>query len=38
MPDSAWNQKGGTLSDKSACREFGLTREEIIEAIKNEKL
>ena len=35
---SVWNIKGATLSDKSACKEFGLTQEEIIEAIKGGKL
>lgn len=38
MTDSVWTIKGGTLSDKSAREEFGLTQEEIIEAIKNDKL
>ena len=38
MSDSVWIKKGGTLSDKSARKEFGLTREEIIEAIKGGKL
>ena len=38
MSDSIWTQKGGTLSDKSARKEFGLSQEEIIEAIKSEKL
>ena len=36
--DSAWTKKGSTLSDKSARKEFGLTQEEIIEAIKAGKL
>ena len=36
--DSDWAKKGGTLSDKSARKEFGLTQEEIIEAIKADKL
>ena len=35
---SAWVQKGGTLSDKSAQKEYGLTKDEIIEAINNGKL
>ena len=35
---SAWTKKGNTLSDKSARKEFGLTQEEIIEAIKAGKL
>ncbi|MBI5787326.1 MAG: hypothetical protein HZA78_00525 [Candidatus Schekmanbacteria bacterium] len=38
MSDSVWIKKGGTLSDKSACKEFGLTQEEIINAIKDGKL
>lgn len=36
--DSVWTKKGSTLSDKSARKEFGLTQEEIIEAIKAGKL
>jgi hypothetical protein len=28
-----WRRKGATLSDKTACREFGLTRDEIYDAI-----
>ena len=35
---SEWNKKGGTLSDKSARKEFGLTQEEIIDAIRAGKL
>ena len=35
---SAWLKKGATLSDKSARKEFGLTQEEIIEAIRDGKL
>jgi hypothetical protein len=35
---SAWFKKGATLSDKSARKEFGLTQEEIIEAINDGKL
>ena len=38
MADSVWLRKGGTLSDKSARRKFGLSQEEIIEAIKGGKL
>ena len=34
---SAWVTKGGTLSDKSARKEFGLTQDEIIEALKGGK-
>jgi len=28
--DSNWSQKGATLSDKSARKEYGLTQQEII--------
>ena len=36
--DSVWTKKEATLSDKSARKEFGLTQEEIIEAIRVGKL
>ena len=36
--ESAWAKKGGTLSDKSAQKEFGLTFEEIVEGIRAGKL
>jgi len=36
--NSAWSKKGATLSDKSARKEFGLSQEKIIEAIKAGKL
>lgn len=35
---SAWFTKGGTLSDKSARKEFGLTQDVIIEGIEDGKL
>lgn len=35
---SLWTQKGATLSDKTAQKEFDLTQEEIIGAIKAGKL
>jgi hypothetical protein len=35
---SEWSQKGATLSDTSARKEFGLTQEEIIDAINEGKL
>lgn len=38
MAESRWNEKGATLSDKSACKEFGLSQETIIEAAKSGKL
>ncbi len=33
-----WMRKGATLSDGTACKEFGLKREEIIEAIREGRL
>jgi len=36
--NAVWVQKGATLSDKTAQKEFGLTQEEIIDAIKTGKL
>ncbi len=36
--DSVWTKKGATLSDKTAQREFGLTQQEIVEAIQCGKL
>jgi len=36
--NSIWSKKGATLSDKSARKEFGLTQEEIVEAIRGGKL
>ena len=38
MSDSVWTKKDASLSDKSAKEEFGITQEEIIEAINNGKL
>ena len=38
MSSSSWTQKGATLSDKSARKEFGLTQKQIIDAIKGGKL
>lgn len=35
---SLWTRKGATLSDKTAQKEFNLTQEEIIAAIKAGKL
>lgn len=32
--DSVWQRPGGTLSDKTARKEFGLTQEEIVRAIR----
>jgi hypothetical protein len=36
--DSGWQGKGATLSDKTARREFGLTQDEIVRAIRAGKL
>ena len=36
--DSEWQRKGATLSDKTARKEFGLTQEEIVQAIRAGKL
>ena len=36
--DNEWQRQGATFSDKSARKEFGLTREEIVEAIRAGKL
>jgi peptidoglycan hydrolase CwlO-like protein len=38
MSEVQWNEKGTTLSDKSARKEFGLSQEIIIEAAKSGKL
>lgn len=36
--DSDWQRKGATLSDKTARKEFGLTQDEIVEAIRGGQL
>ncbi|MGB0384275.1 MAG: hypothetical protein ACPGWR_05555 [Ardenticatenaceae bacterium] len=38
MSRSIWTTKGATLSNKSAFKEYGLTWDEIVEAIKEGKL
>jgi hypothetical protein len=38
MSESIWQKPGATLSHKNACKEFGLTEGEVIEAIKVGKL
>jgi hypothetical protein len=35
---SEWQRKGATLSDKTARKEFGLTQDEIVKAIRAGKL
>ena len=32
--DSVWQRKGATLSDKTARKEYGLTQDAIVEAIR----
>lgn len=34
MSESEWARKGATLSDKTACKEFGLTPDAIDNAIR----
>lgn len=36
--DAGWARKGATLSDKTARKEFSLTQEEILNAIREGKL
>lgn len=36
--DAKWTEKGATLSDKSARQEFGLTQQEIYDAMRAGKL
>ena len=38
MSESQWLKQGATLSHKNACKEFGLTEDEVIEAMKEGKL
>jgi hypothetical protein len=38
VSESQWLQKGATLSHKNACKEFGLTEDEVIKAMKEGKL
>ena len=38
MTKPNWNEKGAALSDKSARKEFGLTQEEILDAIRDGQL
>ncbi len=38
MLESLWQKQGATLSHKNACKEFGLTEDEVIEAMKVGKL
>jgi hypothetical protein len=36
--DAEWQRKGATLSDKTARKEFGLTQDELLAAIRAGKL
>jgi hypothetical protein len=36
--DEEWRRKGATLNDKSARKEFGLSQEEVVDAIDAGKL
>jgi len=38
MSESLWGKLGATLSHKNACKEFGLSEDGVIEAIKKGKL
>src|SRR5437762_8460901 len=38
LHDREWGRKGATLSDKTACSEYGLTQDEIFAAIDAGKL
>ena len=38
MTESLWQKRGETLSHKNACKEFGLTEEQVVEAMKAGKL
>jgi 50S ribosomal subunit-associated GTPase HflX len=38
MSESQWQQQGATLSHKNACKEFGLTEDEVIAAMRAGKL
>lgn len=36
--DSEWQRKGATLSDKTVQKEFGLTQDQIVQAVRAGKL
>ena len=38
MSESLWGKQGETLSHKNASKEFGLTEDDVTEAIRNGKL
>ena len=38
MSESPWKMQGATLSLKNACKEFGLSEAELVQAMKSGKL
>ena len=38
MSEANWNATEAALSDKSACKEYGLTQKEILNAVRDGKL
>ena len=38
MSGSIWVEQGATLSHKKACKEYGLTEQQIVGAIRKGKL
>jgi hypothetical protein len=38
VSESPWHQQGETLSHKNACKEFGLTEDEVFQGMKSGKL
>ncbi len=38
MSEPQWQKQGATLSHKNVCKEFGLTEDEVIAAMKTDKL
>jgi len=38
MTESLWTRRGETLSHNNACKEFGLEKNDILNAIRNGKL
>jgi hypothetical protein len=38
VSESLWQKQGATLSHKNACKQFGLTEEEVFDAMKIGKL
>lgn len=38
MSESLWQKQNATLSHKTACKEFGLTEDEVFKAMKMGKL